>query len=225
MSDWLETWEQQPASEQEAVEGDNEPEAADYVSEETASNASQASELIVENEQAEADSEIEETPSAEEVTTAEASDDTEPTAAEEEAQAECESEETVHAENEVAAEASQAAEDCGDEGRSEDGGSLLYEGDVELNIPPPVALDRLLQLHKNLKQIPEIKVTNLHRSSDKGLRIELELSEPVPLLAMLKDFPEVQEVCDAPGQAVSAGKGRWSKARAALNRITVSVKE
>jgi hypothetical protein len=225
MSEWRATWEQQPAGEQQLVEAGSGPEAAAYAPEEAASEASPASEPIVGDEEAEAESETEETAYAEEQKTSEASDETEPTVADEEAQAECETEETVYSEEEMAAEASQAGQDFGDERPSDDGNSALYEGDVELTIPPPVALDRLLQLHKNLKQIPEVKVTNLHRSTDKGLRIELELSSPIALLDMLKDFPEVQGVYDAPRQAESAGKGRWSKARAALNKITVSVKE
>jgi len=79
---------------------------------------------------------------------------------------------------------------------SEDGSQALYEGTVELQVPAPVVFDRMMQLHKNLRQIPEVEEVNLRQPTDKGLMIELRLSSPIPLLRILGDLPGVGEVSD-----------------------------
>ena len=70
----------------------------------------------------------------------------------------------------------------------------LYHGTVELAIPPPVALDRILKLHKNLAKTSQIKVLNLKGSADKGIRIKLLLQTHIPLLSFLEALPEVENV-------------------------------
>jgi len=102
----------------------------------------------------------------------------------------------------------------------------LYEGTVELKIPPPIPFDRMLQLHKNLKQIPEIGVTNVQRLGDKGLTMELRLQSPIPLLKIIGNLPEVEKVSD---DALSGAEGtalaRRTKAKPRSgNTIIVTIK-
>ena len=78
---------------------------------------------------------------------------------------------------------------------------------MELAIPPPVGLDRMLQLHKNLRHIPQIEVMNLGVSRDKGITIRLFLDSPIPLLKILGDLPEVEKVSEPlRGAKNAAGK-------------------
>ncbi len=75
--------------------------------------------------------------------------------------------------------------------------SALYDGTVELTIPPPVGLDRMLQLHKHLRSIPQVEVLNLGVSADKGITIRLLLQVPTPLIQVLGELPEVESVQEA----------------------------
>jgi len=73
-----------------------------------------------------------------------------------------------------------------------------YEETVELTLQPPVALDRILQLHKQLKKNAGAKVVDLKGSLDKGVRIKLQVQSHIPLLSMLAALPEVEKVSDEP---------------------------
>ena len=85
-------------------------------------------------------------------------------------------------------------------GLSEDGwqdpweGLPIYQGLVELVVTPPVGSNKVMRLHKNLRHIPEIEILNLGMSDDKGFRMGLYLENPLPLLDILWDFPEVERV-------------------------------
>ncbi|HEY49286.1 MAG TPA: hypothetical protein G4O13_04495 [Dehalococcoidia bacterium] len=72
-------------------------------------------------------------------------------------------------------------------------GTESFEGTVELILPPPVGLDRMLQLHKSLKHTPNIDVLNLGGSVDKGITIRVLLETPIPLLKVIAELPEIKE--------------------------------
>jgi len=72
----------------------------------------------------------------------------------------------------------------------------LFDGTVELALPPPVALDRMLQLHKHLKETPHIDVLNLGGSVDNGITIRILLDSPIPLLKILEDLPGAEGVAE-----------------------------
>jgi len=74
--------------------------------------------------------------------------------------------------------------------------ATLYEGNVELIVPPPLGLDKMLQLHKHLRNIPNTKVLNLGVASDKSITVRLLLESPTPLLSVLEDLPEVESAAD-----------------------------
>jgi hypothetical protein len=100
----------------------------------------------------------------------------------------------------------------------------LYEGNIEIAIPPPVGLDRMLQFHKHLKQTPQLEVLNLGGSVDKGITIRLHLESPIPLLKILEDLPEVKKASDElPGERVIPGRGGGEDP--SLKRVVVITKE
>jgi len=66
-----------------------------------------------------------------------------------------------------------------------------------LALQPPVALNRILKLHKHLKN-SSVKVVGLSGSLDKGVRIKLQVQSHTPLLSMLAALPEVEKVSEEP---------------------------
>lgn len=145
----------------------------------------------------------------------------------EEHDSESELETRARAQEEVAGEepqGTQAASERPGEG-SEEGSHPLYEGTVELQVAAPVVFDRMMQLHKDLKQIPEIEEVNLTRPTAKGLRIELRLTSPIPLLKILGDLPEVAKVSDGPPENKVANPLRAVWARPNRSTIVLTTKD
>ena len=101
----------------------------------------------------------------------------------------------------------------------------LYEGTVELVIPPPIGLDRMLQLHKHLRNIPNIEVLNLGVSADKSITIKVTLEDPTPLRSILEGLPEVEMATDAPQDATMAIPTKKTGERAPVKRIIVTTKK
>ena len=101
----------------------------------------------------------------------------------------------------------------------------LYQGTVELVIPPPLGLDRMLQLHKHLRNIPNIEVLNLGVSADKSITIRVMLENPTPLRSILEDLPEVETVADAPQDAEMTTSTKKTGERTPVKRIIVTTKK
>jgi vacuolar-type H+-ATPase subunit H len=104
-------------------------------------------------------------------------------------------------------------------------GSKLYEGNMELVIPPPLGLDRMLQLHKHLRNIPDAKVLNLGVAADKSITIRILLENPTPLLDILADLPEVEKALDDQHDSEVSATARRSGDKAPIKRITVITKK
>ena len=103
-------------------------------------------------------------------------------------------------------------------------GPAIYEGNVELVIPPPLGLDKMLQLHKHLRNIPNIEVLNLGVSADKSITIRVILENPTPLRKILEDLPEVQTTADAPQDAEMTSLTKRTGEMAPVRRIIVTTK-
>jgi vacuolar-type H+-ATPase subunit H len=101
----------------------------------------------------------------------------------------------------------------------------IYEGNVELVIPPPLGLDRMLQLHKHLRNIPNIEVLNLGVSADKSITIRVALENPTPLRKILEELPEVETTADAPQDAEMTPSTKKTGDRAPVKRIIVNTKK
>ena len=103
---------------------------------------------------------------------------------------------------------------------------VLYEGSVELSIKPPVALDRIVKLHRHLRGTPQIKVVNMIGTKDKGLRMQLLLKDRTPLIDVLKALPEVKTI-SAQQQPYDTSKlsGLPVKGKQPLRRIVLSTRE
>jgi len=77
---------------------------------------------------------------------------------------------------------------------TQDGGEPLYEGTVNLKIPPPVSLRGLMTLHRQLKENPDIQVGHVTGSAQEGASMELHLPARVPLIEFLRSLQGVNDV-------------------------------
>ncbi len=100
----------------------------------------------------------------------------------------------------------------------------LFEGTIELALPPPVALDQMLQLHKHLKEAPHVEVLNLGGSVEKGITIRILMDNPTPILNIIGDLPEVETVLEEHPDADKTVPGRESKEDPPIRRIIITTK-
>ncbi len=89
---------------------------------------------------------------------------------------------------------SEAGSTLGQPGPSQQNGGPLYEGMVNLKIPPPVSLLGLMMLHRQLKENPNIRVGHVTGSAQEGASVELHLPSRVPLLDFLRSLKGVNGV-------------------------------
>lgn len=106
----------------------------------------------------------------------------------------------------------------------EEGNPDLFTGTVELALPPPVILDRMLQLHKHLKQTPHVDVLNLGGSVDKGITIRVLVQDPTPLLKVIGKLPEVDEASEELTDADKTVPGRQTGEETPIRRIIITTK-
>jgi vacuolar-type H+-ATPase subunit H len=103
-------------------------------------------------------------------------------------------------------------------------GAAIYEGIVELVIPPPLGLDRMLQLHKHLRNIHNIEVLNLGVSADKSITIRIKLENPTPLLSILEELDEVGKVEESLQDAELTTSTKKPGEKIPIKRIIVTTK-
>ena len=100
-----------------------------------------------------------------------------------------------------------------------------YDDTVELVLPPPIALDQMLKLHKHLKNDSRVKVVDLKGSLDKGVRIKILVQAHTPLLSMLTALPEVEKVSDELIEAGNISSAHRKGNGAHLRTIAVTMKK
>ncbi len=90
--------------------------------------------------------------------------------------------------------------------------SATFEGEVEIAILPPVDMAQLIQLRRNLLDTPYLKILRTAGSWNEGTVITVVVDEPVPLVSMLMEMPEVEKVELWAGREGSDGDFRWDLA-------------
>jgi vacuolar-type H+-ATPase subunit H len=115
------------------------------------------------------------------------------------------------------------ADTGGKEEADEKENPALYSGNVELAIPPPVATNKLLKLHSQLKKARQVKVMDVVGSANKGVIIRLFLRSPTRLIDMLEDLPEVREAAAATKQSRNTGVPQRKPGEPAVRRIVVTI--
>ena len=76
---------------------------------------------------------------------------------------------------------------------SEESIPASYEGKVDLDILPPVDLAQFMKFRRELQHIPQLKILQITSSVKEGSRISTLITEPIPLLNVLKTMPEVHD--------------------------------
>jgi len=66
------------------------------------------------------------------------------------------------------------------------------EGEVEINLVPPVELSIMSRILGSLQEIPEVKILRTLGSYDKGTAITILLESPAPLVSILTGIPGVE---------------------------------
>jgi len=66
------------------------------------------------------------------------------------------------------------------------------EGEVEINLVPPVELSIMSRILGSLQEIPEVKILRTLGSYDKGTTITILLESPAPLVSILTGIPGVE---------------------------------
>ncbi len=100
----------------------------------------------------------------------------------------------------------------------------LYRGTVEVAIPPPVAMSKMLKVHKRLTKTHQINVLDVAGSAGKGIVIRLFLRSPTPLIDMLEKLPEVEEATATMKQAAKTYPPQHRAGEPAVSRIVVTIK-
>lgn len=72
----------------------------------------------------------------------------------------------------------------------------LYQGELELAIPPPIDATELLQFERRLRNSVPLRILGTDGSPSKGSLIIVFLGEPQPLVHSLKQIPEVKDVAE-----------------------------
>jgi vacuolar-type H+-ATPase subunit H len=88
----------------------------------------------------------------------------------------------------------QAAEDADDSAEAEDD---LYQGQLQIRIAPPVALDGVMRIHRELKTNPQIEVKSFAVSAEDGVTVEVNLPAAMPFEQFLHSLPGVTDVASA----------------------------
>jgi len=83
----------------------------------------------------------------------------------------------------------------------------LYQGEVELEIPPPVDPTELLQFERRLRDSFPLKIVSTDGSTAKGCLIIVLLTELQPLLQGLMKMPEVEKAIE---ELDTSSQTKWS---------------
>ena len=94
----------------------------------------------------------------------------------------------------------QPIQEPGEEGADKKEQLALYNGSVELEIPPPISMGPLKDLAKYLKNTRQIEVLALNSTSNHGLKIRIFIHKPLPLIHILKSLPQVEKVSRESGR-------------------------
>jgi len=109
--------------------------------------------------------------------------------------------------------------------------SSLFEGEIEIAMPPPVNMAQLIRFRRNLQDISHLKILRTTGSWKEGSVITALMDRPLPLISVLTEMPEVKKAemwadreaadGDSPwGSSLEVGPESWQE-----NRIVVTLKE
>ncbi len=105
-----------------------------------------------------------------------------------------------------------------------------YQGEVELELLPPVDIQQIIGIMRYLDSLPEVETTELIPIADTP-RIKVFLNEPVPLMEILRTLPEVSQLKEVTGKEAASfadipqSTCRQIQIRLSTDRILAEAKE
>jgi hypothetical protein len=102
--------------------------------------------------------------------------------------------------------------------------AVLYDGVVELLLPPPIVLGNVLKLKRHLKKQIRTKTVGVGVSRCDGVCLKLRLPKPTPLVRVIKALPEVREVSAERLIISSAQTSGKTADKLPTGRVTVRMK-
>jgi len=103
--------------------------------------------------------------------------------------------------------------------------SGLYNGVVELMLPPPLAPTRLLKFGRQLRRNRQIRVEGLNGSLKQGIRIRLFLRTRIPLVQILDAIPDVEKVSCELRKADAAHHPRQTRDELSIKSMLIRLKK
>ena len=100
----------------------------------------------------------------------------------------------------------------------------MFQGTIEIALPPPIGFEEMIDFHRQLKGTSGLDVLNLGGSVDKGITIRAYLASPTPLFQVLREISVVGEVSEEPPGAPSRVPGRREGEHPLIRRIIVTTK-
>ena len=103
--------------------------------------------------------------------------------------------------------------------------SGLYDGAVELTLPPPLAATRLIKFGRQLRRNRQIRVEGLSGSLKQGIRIRLFLRNRIPLVKILEAIQDVETVSCELHKADAAHNPLQTRDELGIKSILVRIKK
>ena len=76
----------------------------------------------------------------------------------------------------------------------QDIGLEIHGENVQLVVPPPAGFKQVRQFKESLEQVKNLKIIWSGGSVDAGTLITIQAQEPMPLINILKEMPQVEKV-------------------------------
>ena len=76
----------------------------------------------------------------------------------------------------------------------DNGNGRVYQGRLELFMAPPIDFKQMASFEKHLLKVPHLRLVGKGTFADGKTWAEVEITEPMPLLELLKGMPPVKEV-------------------------------
>jgi hypothetical protein len=83
-----------------------------------------------------------------------------------------------------------------------------YKGRLEIDIVPPIDFSQLISLEKLLLKVPNLRLIGRGGSDDGRSWAEIECSEPIPIVTILKQMSPVKEVATHRNHIIIALKAK-----------------
>jgi len=103
------------------------------------------------------------------------------------------------------------------------GGEIIYSGEVDVIVSPPVTAARVIALYNHLQEaVPDAKVLRTAGSWEGGTVVTIVLERPIPLVRLLSEIPGLRVTPGGSSQPIKKGLGGQGRP---MGKITIAFLE